>query len=135
MKISGDNEIFAEWHSPEVSADGWLDSYALTLSGREMQATVQVSNPPYGESPVDFFESLASNWQGWSGTKEWASLEGEYQLSAKTDSTGHITLSVRVWSGTWEPFWSSEVVIVIEAGQLEKIASNIRQFIYPTANK
>ncbi|TBW46842.1 hypothetical protein EZI54_23095 [Marinobacter halodurans] len=135
MKITGDNEIFAEFHSPEVNDDGWLEYYSLTLSGPQMRATVRVSNPPYGESPVDFFESIAASWQGWNGAKEWASLEGEYQMSAKTDSTGHITLSIRMWSGNWEPYWSSEVAVVIEAGQLENLARKIRGFIYPTANK
>mgnify|MGYP006141788917 FL=1 len=134
MKISSDNEISVEFHSPELNSEGWLEYYSLSLSGRAMNSTIRVCNSPYGESPSEFFSMLAANWQGWKGEKEWAALEGEYKMSAKSDSTGHITLTIKVWSGNWEPFWSSEVVMLIEAGQLEAIAHESKRFLYPTAN-
>lgn len=135
MKISSDNEISVEFHSPELNSESWLEYYSLSLSGRAMNATIRVCNSPYGESPSDFFSILASEWQGWEGEKEWAALEGEYKMSAKCDSTGHVTLIIKIWSGNWEPFWSSEVAMIIEAGQLEGIARESKSFLYPAANK
>lgn len=134
MKISGDYGVCVEWHSPVVNADGWLESYDLTLRGRQMQATIKVANTPYGESPADFFGTLSMHWQGWQGVKEWASLEGEYQMSAKSDAMGHITLSVRIWSRHSGQFWTSEVALIVEAGYLEQLVRDMRKFIYPAAN-
>lgn len=135
MKIRSDNEITVEFHSPEINSEGWLEYYSITLSGRAMNSTIRVFNAPYGESPSDYFDLLANNWQGWEGEKNWAALEGEYQMSATSDNLGHITLITKIWSSNWEPCWSSEVAIIIEAGQLEAIANEFKNFIYPTANK
>lgn len=77
---------------------------------------------------------LAANWQGWDGEKEWVALAGEYKMSAKVCSTGYITLTIKVWSGNWEPFWSFEVGMIIEAGQLEAIVHESKRFLCPTAN-
>ena len=43
---------------------------------------------------ADFFDDLAVHWRGWSGKKDWGSLDGELALTATRDSTGHISLSV-----------------------------------------
>jgi hypothetical protein len=131
MKITSDNEISVEFHSPELNSEGGLEYYSLSLCGRAMTSTIRVCNSPYGESPSDYIAVLANNWQGWEGEKDWAALEGEYIMSAKADNTGHITLTIKVWSGNWEPFWSSEVAMIIEAGQLESIAREFKAFLYP----
>jgi hypothetical protein len=80
-----------------------------------------------------FFRDLASNCKGWAGKKEWASLEHELSLAATIDLTGHISLSVRLRTCA-SPFdWSLSAVLLIEAGQLEQIASSIEQFVHDGA--
>ncbi|USD64111.1 DUF6228 family protein [Vibrio sp. SCSIO 43136] len=133
MKITSENGIMAEFHSPELDSSGWLGHYSLSLSGVAMSSTIRVTNPPYGESPLDYFSMLARNWKGWVGEKNWVALEGEYSLSAKADTTGHITLRIKIWSGSCEPFWSSEVALIIEAGQLKAIEDGFKSFLHPNS--
>ena len=130
MKITNGDEIMIEFHSPEIDSTGWVEYYSLSLSGVDMTSSIRVCNPPYGESPSDFFSMLANNWKGWVGEKNWASLEGEYSLSASVDRTGHITLITKVFSGSHVPFWSSEVALTIEAGLLESIANGFKDFLH-----
>jgi hypothetical protein len=76
-----------------------------------------------------FFHDMAANSRGWNGKKNWGSLEGELSLSATCDSTGHITLSVELHSGPYPFDWRLSAVLLIEAGQLERIASQVEKFI------
>lgn len=77
--------------------------------------------------PVDFFNDLATHWQGWSDLKKWMSLEGELSLSAKSDLLGHIALSVELD----QEQWSLLAVLILEAGQLEAIALQMKNFFKP----
>lgn len=43
---------------------------------------------------VPFFQGLADDWSGWSGTREWWALEGEMGLDACHDGRGNVTLGV-----------------------------------------
>lgn len=129
MKITG-GDITVEFHSPEIDSTGWLKHYSLSLSGLTMSSTIRVSNPPYGDSPSDFFSMLASNWKGWAGAKNWGALEGEYYLTATADSTGHVSLSVKICSTSLKlPCWTTEVTLIIEAGELEFIANELDSFL------
>ena len=73
--------------------------YRVSLHGPDFRGACRV----YAFEPAShlsgFFRDLAADWRGWQGTKEWASLEGELRFSATCDSTGHISLSVRLRSG------------------------------------
>lgn len=75
----------------------------------------------------DFFGNLATNWTGWEGNKEWASLEGELKLKASCDCLGHIFLSVDLKNGA-PPIWQIQAELVLEAGQLNRIAGEARAF-------
>ena len=120
FEIKSDRGYGIIFHSQEHDENGWLAYYSVTLVAPTMSATIQVDNAPYGISPVGLFEQMAIEWQGWKGEKTWGSLEGEFDLTATSDSTGHITLVASVYSGTFPP--SSKMVseFEIELGQLEK---------------
>jgi hypothetical protein len=75
-----------------------------------------------------FFANLAADWKGWKGKREWSSLEGELSLSATIDTTGHITLSVRIRSGPYPFDWSLFAALLLEAGQLDRISASINSF-------
>lgn len=133
--LKGEKEISVSFHSPEVNTEGWLEKYSVTISARSMAATVQVENAPYGTNPVDFFERVSNEWQGWNGEKDWASIEGEFSLAAKSDSTGHIEVTTRLEPSFYAPCWSSEVTLVVEAGQLEPLYRKFKAFFYPSSNR
>src|SRR3954466_8333546 len=89
--------------------------YLATLRGPEFHGGARV----YADESshlVAFFRDLAAHWQGWTGQKEWGSLEGELLFTATSDSTVHTSLAVRLTSGPY-PFDSSlRAVLLIEAG-------------------
>jgi len=76
-----------------------------------------------------FFQDLAANWKGWSGEKRMESLEGHLAVSATSDSLGHVSLRVRlrdIIPGTAD--WCAEGTLVVEAGQLQRLADDARKF-------
>ena len=127
MKIISENQLMIEFHRPEFKPDGWMEYYTLSLSGRGMNSSVRVANQSYGETPLDFFKQLA---EGWDGEKVWSALEGEYSMSAKSDLTGHIYINFHIYSNLTEPYWSVQVAIVLESGQLDSIATGLSEFLW-----
>jgi Family of unknown function (DUF6228) len=76
-----------------------------------------------------FFNDLAEDWKGWSGEKRMESLEGHLAVSATSDSLGHISLRVKlrdIIPGTAD--WRAEGTLIVEAGQLERLASDAKRF-------
>ena len=106
----------------------WLASYSVTLHSPNMKGTVRVDNSPYGISPLEFFSSIASDWKGWSGEKSWGSLEGEFDLSAESDRTGHISIRARIFEGHSSPCSRLETTLIVEAGQCENLAKEATNF-------
>jgi hypothetical protein len=80
--------------------------YRVSLMGPNFHGDCVV----YGYEPASklsgFFREMATSWQGWQGKKEWSSLQDELELAATIDSTGHISLSVRLRSGPFPLGWT-----------------------------
>jgi hypothetical protein len=74
-----------------------------------------------------FFADIAKGWRGWTGTLTWAALEEELALSATSDRTGHVYLAVVLRRGG-PAEWRVETELVIEAGQLDRLAAAARAF-------
>jgi hypothetical protein len=51
------------------------------------------------------FDEMAREWRGWSGTKEWASLEGELSLSCTADGKGHVDIAIDVRESVYVDKW------------------------------
>jgi hypothetical protein len=77
---------------------------------------------------VDFFQALSDSWAGWQGPKHWAALEGEYSLTATTDLTGHVTLTVELNPHGPVPGFCATCMLALEAGQLEQLLRRAKQF-------
>jgi Family of unknown function (DUF6228) len=119
----------AAFHSRQYEIDGWLSSYTVELTAPNFHASTSVENPGYGHPPSQLFADLAVNWAGWRGTKAWLSLEGELEIQATADSTGHITLNFKVPAYSAGPSaWSAQCAILVEAGQLEHLANESAEF-------
>jgi hypothetical protein len=102
------------------------DSIVAKLSGFGIQVETFVST--YMSRGIGaFFTDISENWDGWSGNKEWGSLEGEIKLKASCDRLGHIFLSVQL-ANEAPPIWEVQAELLLEAGQLEKIAKEARTF-------
>ena len=77
---------------------------------------------------VELFQSVAKEWKGWSGQKEWKSIEGEFSLSATSDKLGHVLLYIcsNEFDGT--EMWELKVQLALDASQTENIAKRISEF-------
>jgi hypothetical protein len=107
--------------------------FLARLTGPNFHGTAKV----YEYEPahlVEFFAGLAANWRGWPGKREWSSLEGELAFSATIDSTGHISLSVQFRSGSYPFNWKLSAMILMEAGQLDCIATDVSAFVNNNAS-
>ena len=79
-------------------------------------------------SLTDYFGTLAAEWRGWEGEKEWDALEGQLSLSCTSDKTGHARLVVRVGETTHWDGWSAEVVLMLDVMQRDRIAKGVKRF-------
>jgi len=128
FELKSDRGYGITFHSQEHDKNGWLAYYSVTLTAPTMSATIQIDNAPYGISPAGLFEQIANEWQGWNGEKAWGSLEGEFDLTTTSDSTGHITFVASVYSGSFSPCSKMVSEFEIESGQLEKYKKYAAEF-------
>lgn len=124
---SGSNELQLS-EQDGLRRGGGSEYYRVTLKVKDLLASAKIySFQPYS-GLAQFFEDLAANWKGWKGEKRWQSLEGEFVLSCTSDGLGHVAIDVVLKSGFCDDDWSVHTVINVDAGQLEEIAINIKQF-------
>jgi hypothetical protein len=98
--------------------------FRVAIRSHNLSASIQVyAWNPFGSRLEQFFEDVAANWRGWDGEKKWTSLEGELSLVCTSDSLGHIAIEVTLYDG-----WSVRHVFYVDAGQLEQLASDIKNF-------
>jgi Family of unknown function (DUF6228) len=121
LTIGSDPSMQVNFHSRVYADDGWLYSYVVELSARDFRASVRVENPGFGHPPTQLFQELVPYWTGWKGQKSWRSLEGELEIDATCDLTGHITLLISI-PANGHTLWSAQAGVLIEAGQLEAVA-------------
>ena len=129
--IRSDGGVSLTFHARTAGKDGCVNAYFVTAEAANFTASVEVDNAPYGSSPADFFAQVASEWAGWNGTKAWQALEGEYELSATSDSTGHITIIARLNAASYPPTWEGKLSLIVEAGRLDALAVEAKDFFAP----
>lgn len=102
------------------------DYLAAEIRSAGLDATAKVSTY-LANGFAAYFLRLATDWRGWSGQREWASLEGDLALTAECDRAGHVYLHVHLHDGA-PARWEVGAELVLEAGQLERLASEARTF-------
>jgi len=105
-----------------------ISHYSATLCSPTMTGSVRVYNAPYGTTPLSFFQSIDNEWQGWKGEKGWGAIEGELDLIASSDNTGHITIKARIFSGYGPPSAKMEIECIVESGQTRGLAEKAKLF-------
>jgi hypothetical protein len=70
----------------ELRPDG-EEFFIADLRELNLHATIRVCSF-MSDGFGDFFEEMAANWRGWSGEKQWSSLEGEFILRSHSDRLG-----------------------------------------------
>jgi hypothetical protein len=105
------------------------DKFGIAIKSNHLSANVDVYDINH-ESWPKFFVDLACHWRGWIGEKSHGSLEGDLEISATSDSLGHITLRVTLRSYDWKAIET----FYVEAGQLETIAKKAAHYRSLRAN-
>ncbi|MFB2661473.1 DUF6228 family protein [Shewanella mangrovisoli] len=77
---------------------------------------------------VNLFSFIAKEWKGWQGAQEWASIEGEFAISATSDALGRVTLNIKISEFDGPEIWSSNVTLGLDASQTENIAKSVGAF-------
>ena len=116
------------FHSPKYDEAGWLDSYAIDLEAHDFRASTRVENPGFGHPPTQLFSQIAAHWSGWKGSEKWCAPEGELDIEATSDALGHIKLEFKVPGYSLSKGWSAAAWLVVEAGQLERLAGEANEF-------
>jgi Family of unknown function (DUF6228) len=107
----------------------WSYEAALTLPSAH--ATAEVVD--HGNWLGPFFQDLAESWQGFDGTKEYGSLEGQLHLACTHDGRGTVACVVTLGQ-PWPPEWHIEGVLEFGAGaHLESVASDVQAFVAASA--
>ncbi|MEV1315516.1 DUF6228 family protein [Micromonospora arborensis] len=118
----GDGYIWAV--RSEISDEGMTAETSATMAGRWA---------PENESLGWFFQSLADDWRGWEGGREWRSLEGEMEIDAHHDGRGHVAVGVmlrRARQAYADDAWSARMVFMVEAGEeMTRLAADLRDFL------
>ena len=105
------------------------DYFDVELIGDAVTAKKQIWGYTYTEFLGGLFESIARDWKGWDGERDWASIEGDLTISASSDKLGHIRLDVAVRNNDFENDWKLDAPIYLDAGGLDRIASEVKRFI------
>jgi hypothetical protein len=107
------------------------DSFRAEVRRDRLHATADIVTRVRRGQPsdglADYFAGLAANWKGWSGQREWTSFERDLKLSAQSHHTGHIDLHVNLNHGA-PPYWELQFGIALEAGELERLSVEAREF-------
>jgi hypothetical protein len=102
-------------------------NFRVTLESMSIRAALDVYDiQPHCWS--EFFADLAANWMGWEGTRQMTSLEGELRIACTTERGGHVNVRVFLRCNRGPDDWRVEQTIHPEAGQLEPIARQARQY-------
>lgn len=120
LRLTGDPPAVA---APYV---GW--EYRAELQGHAVHARVTVGddNPT---SFAEFFSSLAQDWQGWSETRGYESLDGTLRIAATHDRVKAVRFEVRLRADAHSGFdWSATHRLSVEAGSLGQLAAAAGEF-------
>lgn len=76
-----------------------------------------------------FFEELGKLERPWQGQRTWASVEGDFSLSATCSSLGAVTFRVELHQLPGAPEeWQFGAGIATEFGQLERLGKAAKEF-------
>ena len=107
--------------------------FRVTVKNQHLWATAKVyAFDPFDYGLANFFEELAVNWKGFDGEKAWTSLEEELALVCTSDGLGHFAIKTTIKN---DLDTCSVNTIYVEAGQLGKIAREVKMFFDVSAGK
>ncbi|RZT05797.1 hypothetical protein EV582_4116 [Duganella sp. BK701] len=104
--------------------DRFPDSVEFTVQIKTRNFSGSAPSSTFMAVPLEtWFQSMASDWEGWKDEKKWGDLESRVQFSATADKTGHIKMKVVLAGQDYDS--ELRVNIMFEAGQLDGMAHDV----------
>jgi hypothetical protein len=116
------------WHlRTELRADDLYAASTATVGAPDCSGVGDVPDI------ARFLDSVADDWRGWQGSREWRSYDRELELDALHDGRREVSLGVALRRSR-RPYdndaWTVRVVLLIEPGeQLKRLARDVRAFV------
>ena len=103
------------------------DYFHVSIENPIFSGTVRAWGYTDAHGLVRLFDSLAKDWKGWNGNRDWETIEGEFKISCSHDGLGHIRMSVEIQQdfGSDEP-WKLKAGLIVDAMQLDQIAKDAK---------
>jgi hypothetical protein len=117
---------------PRRGTDGQLWSVVATYASPGIEASTRVwtNYASHFDDLIAFFDDLAEHWSGWTGVKEYESLEGELRLAARNDSSSSVLIEVALSGPVQPPLWRMSAEVTTDPGaQMEEAASAARSLL------
>ncbi|SRR6266849_2135273 len=109
------------------------DNFRAELSGFEVSAATSVWAYTDAMGLNKLFQEIGHVNKPWQGERKWASLEGEFSISATCTTLGNVTFRITMCGSQGAPEeWRVAVGLSTEFGQLEKIAKDSDAFFNGT---
>lgn len=101
-----------------------IEGFWVQITDLNLSAATTVDGGYDHSHAASLFADMARQWQGWSGELEWRSLENELSLRCTSDRLGHVRIEIELRSeiGNWDYAWAVRAAVMVEAGQLERLA-------------
>lgn len=111
-----------------------VESYTARLAVAGLHADSGVDT--YGDDGLPaYFAALAQDWRGWSGSREWWSLEGQFSLDSEHDGLGTVRMVAGLAPDTALTRWQAAIVLMVDAGGLEHAAGAVARFFGSSADR
>lgn len=129
FEISAEEAVLKlEGDVPQASARYFAWEYKAHLQGHSLQVALSIRDDDPA-SFVDFFESLSEDWQGWSETRGYESLDGTLSIAATHDRARSVRFEVKLRAGDRSGFdWSATHRLTVGIGSLGGLAAAARAF-------
>ena len=143
---SADGEVVLRLTLEPKSHDEAPRTYAVSVTSATCAAATRVHLA--SDDLVGYFDNLAEHWRGWDGPRVFTARPAgstysppALQLTATFETGGHILIRIELGStwiptrgatdlGDWElrspGSWAMEVMLELEAGQLDHVAAALR---------
>ncbi len=103
--------------------------FHVELKGFDVSASTNVWAYTDAQVLNELFQDLGRLKRPWQGQRNWASIEGEFSLSATCTSLGNVTFRITLLGLRGAPEeWRVEAGLETDFGQLEQIAKHAGLF-------
>lgn len=140
LAVSVSTPGYGTWARLYNRADPWCDGsikVCAQIGAPGLLATVHDVTLAVmgGNDLLPFLDGLARDFAGWTGTRAWASMDGDLRIDAVFSSRGYagLTWTITPWRHK-NGNWTASATVVLEAGeQMRRLVADVHQFFQRSA--